>query len=302
MTTISRNFPNTLAICLFSLIFLSGCAKHTQVVEHAEPFPKDWASLRISLVRGCGDLPCPSYSVSIQGEGTVGYEGKAKVPTVGKRTGTISKQELVSLVQQARKISSISAQLKDFFAFDSSWMAVTVSADGKTYQVKGRRSDGFQYPSSEAVSHLSPPGRAELDFMKLADAIDAAAKTDQWTKCSPACMMYLFHFDNLSTLPDPELGPYFISVIERKEPMVLGGIPIPPQALIEAGARVNVADSRGVTPLMAAAAKGDADLVRVLLQHGARLDLKDKKHRTAIDYAKTAEIKALLSTSTPARS
>jgi ankyrin repeat protein len=59
------------------------------------------------------------------------------------------------------------------------------------------------------------------------------------------------------------------------------------KALLEAGAPVNVADDRGLTPLIMAAnsRSKDPDVVRLLLEHGADLQLKDSLGRTASDWA-----------------
>ena len=53
----------------------------------------------------------------------------------------------------------------------------------------------------------------------------------------------------------------------------------------------------GKTPaskLAEAAESNDAECVRALLEGGAKLDIKDKEGKTALDYAKTAEIRKLL--------
>jgi ankyrin repeat protein len=66
----------------------------------------------------------------------------------------------------------------------------------------------------------------------------------------------------------------------------------PPADLIKAiklcmeyGADVNAADSTGMTPLLLAASRGSDEIVEYLATHGAKLDAKDKRGRTAIDIA-----------------
>ena len=59
--------------------------------------------------------------------------------------------------------------------------------------------------------------------------------------------------------------------------------------LIDAGADVNLADDNNVTPLMWATSSGDeaVPLVRYLIAHGARLDVKDKYGITVFGYAQS---------------
>ena len=65
-----------------------------------------------------------------------------------------------------------------------------------------------------------------------------------------------------------------------------------PQALIDAvklclelGADVNATNSMGLTPLLGAANRGSNDIIELLVQRGARLDVKDKEGRTALRWA-----------------
>ena len=52
---------------------------------------------------------------------------------------------------------------------------------------------------------------------------------------------------------------------------------------------------------MAAAKNGDAGLTRDLLAHGAIAKAKDKKGRTALDYARSPEVRNLLSPGAPGK-
>ena len=57
-------------------------------------------------------------------------------------------------------------------------------------------------------------------------------------------------------------------------------------ALIAAGADINRQDTVfGLTPLMQAIKAGRSEAVKLLVDAGARLDLKDSEGRTAADYA-----------------
>lgn len=55
--------------------------------------------------------------------------------------------------------------------------------------------------------------------------------------------------------------------------------------LLKAGARVNVVDKDGATPLMWAACYGMADIVDLLLESGANPHIRDKNKQSAYDYA-----------------
>jgi len=57
------------------------------------------------------------------------------------------------------------------------------------------------------------------------------------------------------------------------------------KALITAGADLDAANNEGVTPLMRAAERGDAEKTVLLLNAGAKPELKDKDGRRAIEWA-----------------
>ena len=56
--------------------------------------------------------------------------------------------------------------------------------------------------------------------------------------------------------------------------------------LVKAKADVNASSNNGQTALMAAASTGNIDQLERLLDEGADLQAKDKKERTALDWAK----------------
>ncbi|QIG55458.1 ankyrin repeat domain-containing protein [Altererythrobacter sp. BO-6] len=57
------------------------------------------------------------------------------------------------------------------------------------------------------------------------------------------------------------------------------------EALIKAGAQIEVTNNAGETPLIAAVHRRDAALIRLLLEKGANPDRSDNSGRTARDYA-----------------
>jgi uncharacterized protein len=55
--------------------------------------------------------------------------------------------------------------------------------------------------------------------------------------------------------------------------------------LVQAGAEVNVRDCHGMTALMMAAVTGETDMVRCLVKAGADTDCRDENQFTAVDWA-----------------
>jgi hypothetical protein len=58
------------------------------------------------------------------------------------------------------------------------------------------------------------------------------------------------------------------------------------QVLLSAGAKVNVQDKNGMTPLMWAARWGDAQRVEALVKAGAEVAVRDNKGKSALDWAR----------------
>ena len=64
--------------------------------------------------------------------------------------------------------------------------------------------------------------------------------------------------------------------------------------LLDHHAAANGANSKGITPLMAAAIEGNAEAVQMLLRDGADPTLKSREGKTAIQYGTNAAILAAL--------
>jgi len=54
---------------------------------------------------------------------------------------------------------------------------------------------------------------------------------------------------------------------------------------LEKGADINAANSMGLTPVFGAANRGADNILAFLVEHGARLDVKDKEGRTPMVWA-----------------
>ena len=82
--------------------------------------------------------------------------------------------------------------------------------------------------------------------------------------------------------PDHPLGPGFVPIIMAASRGFAGVV----RALLEGGADPNAIDRRGVTALHHAAGEGNAELVRLLLERGANPHYRDENwESTALDWA-----------------
>jgi uncharacterized protein len=77
---------------------------------------------------------------------------------------------------------------------------------------------------------------------------------------------------------------------QRNQPLhaavALGGSEATVLLLLEAGADVNATQAGGFTPLHSAAAAGKPELVKLLLKHGARADIRCDQGKLPGDYAR----------------
>lgn len=66
------------------------------------------------------------------------------------------------------------------------------------------------------------------------------------------------------------------------------------KSLVEAGENVNI-KSKGLTPLMFAARHSRVKITRLLIAHGAKVDVRsDKRGLTALDFAKRANARDIV--------
>lgn len=93
---------------------------------------------------------------------------------------------------------------------------------------------------------------------------------------------------------DNRMGPLLHSAVARSSHRAI-------TRLIDEGANVNGQNDWGLTPLMFAAWQGDEKLVKLFLDAGADTSLKDHNGLTALDRAKTDEVKRLLQEQTTPR-
>jgi hypothetical protein len=126
----------------------------------AEPIPGDFL-IRYEA-RGCGDgYACPDYSVTIDGQGGVVYEGYAHAPAIGTRITRIDEAKLKQLVTLLRRARYF--ELEDFPSSipgnPKGSTQISVTMDGKTKTVAWRwesnSTPGKLHMISSAVNHVT---------------------------------------------------------------------------------------------------------------------------------------------------
>jgi hypothetical protein len=132
----------------------------------AFPAIRDWHSLRITLTRTMCYGTCPAYSVMIDGDGTVTWDGKTYVAVKGQHTGKIAPEQVKALYSAFKKADFF--WLLDTYASritDMPSTIVTLAYDGRSKTVTDYA--GLRIGMPQAV--------ADLELL-----IDKTANTGQW--------------------------------------------------------------------------------------------------------------------------
>ena len=131
------------------------------------PLPAyDASSVRITLERtGCFGS-CPAYTVSIDGDGSILFDGRSYVAETGRRRGTVDPAAVRALYDQFR--------IANFMSLDDRY--VTDITDNPTYtltlETAGIRKTVVDYVGAKA-------GMPDT-VIALEDAVDRVAGTNQW--------------------------------------------------------------------------------------------------------------------------
>jgi hypothetical protein len=139
---------------------------------HSLTRAQDMKSITIQLSRGPCRGACASYTITMQGNGTLEYIGKEYVKIVGPQSDTISEEHLVRILQSLDRVRFSALEDRAFmYCFDTPSVSVSVTVDGQTRRV---------------VSDASCTGAKsgiQAAFVRAADEIDTIVGSDQWTKC-----------------------------------------------------------------------------------------------------------------------
>jgi hypothetical protein len=173
--------PATFAMLLFLCAELACAgvssvrASHGDVQASREqgafPAIKDWNSIRIKLFRSPCLGTCPVYSIEVQGNGLVVFEGDEFVPVTGERHSWVSKQTIRKLVNAFQKADFFS--LKDKYGaavMDSPVCVISIEWDGKRKEICDY--EGFTVGMPAAVTPAA--------VTRLEQQVDQLALQNDW--------------------------------------------------------------------------------------------------------------------------
>jgi hypothetical protein len=133
--------------------------------SHSLAVPINFRSVIMSLERlGC-EGRCPAYSITIAGNGTVTYEGRAYVKVLGKQQAHISEAAVMQLLERFREADFGSALPAYIGAYDGGDNVLKVRIDGRLYQVVD--GSGLRVGLPTAI-------------LKLEQAVDETAQSRRW--------------------------------------------------------------------------------------------------------------------------
>lgn len=147
---------------------IDAAAPDTSVADAAPP--PNPTGLSISLERTVCYGACPAYVVTLQGDGTVLYEGKQYVKIKGKQADKVDPAIVTVLLDKLDRAGFDKLHVDDkcpMIATDHPTSTITLVRGGKKH----------------VVEHYTGNTCAPKVLYDLADAIDAAAGTDRWVPC-----------------------------------------------------------------------------------------------------------------------
>jgi ankyrin repeat protein len=211
------------------------------------PFPEkvDRSTLEFQLERTLCRGSCPSYIVSIAGDGTVRFDGRASVAIPGLHGAHISLDAVTQLIQQFRAANFLAALPK----YRSDW--TDNSTQTLSLHINGQVKTVVDYIGLEVGLPLA--------IRNLETALDSAAGTERWIKGNDETMASLQaeHWNFAS--PSADNLALYRKAIETNDTSLI-------DAFLHAKARVATAVDKAAPPLCEASRAGNLSLVNAMLQ------------------------------------
>ncbi len=208
---------------------------------------------------------CPAYSVTVAGDGRVKYAGEYYVDIPGVQTSNIAPEKVKLLLTAFDEIHFLSLDSKyTSYCTDNPTTYVSLAVDGKSKVVENYFCD-------------NGASATQIALEKLARQVDETTNVGQWIKCETACLATLVPAGlEVNSVGPSGDTPLMVAVDQHSN---LGSV----RLLLNARARIDVADDQGHTPLMLAAMHNNAAIARELLAHGANVNATDLKGFPALD-------------------
>lgn len=166
------------------LVALLAAAASLILIKYASGSPGDEtldlsslsdADLKATTIRfervGCYGT-CPAYTVTIHGDGWVGYDGKNHVREKGTREGRVELLAIRTLMSQFARAKFLSLPEEYSERKCTSRICTDMATTITELSVKG---------TSHRVSHYYGCGGAPKELFDLESAIDESVHTDRWT-------------------------------------------------------------------------------------------------------------------------
>ena len=254
-----------------------------QWAEPRQAFPdiQNLNSLRIQLKRSNCYGPCPAYSVEVQGNGAVLFDGGLALVT-GQHTSTLSKEGVQDLLAAFRQASFFSLKNKYIYGV----------TDNPTYTT----SIEFDGHKKTVIDYVGLQAGMPEALRELENAIDRIAGTEKWVKGNSETGAALIAEKWNFSADTPENRALFANVVahgpaELIQLFLTRGAPAFSMTDDERSAFENAA-AKGDLPLVklmldghveptarllscslgAAAGSGNLELIRFLLQQGANVN------------------------------
>jgi hypothetical protein len=139
--------------------------------------PRNISSVSIEMSRGPCYGSCPSYSLTLHGDGLVEYRGTRFVRVKETQTAKISTEQVMQVLRDLDRMDFFAVEDRAFqWCFDSSSVSISVSIDGRHKRV--------------TTDHCAPGPRGgpKASFLEIADEIDTIADSKQWVQCNGFCV------------------------------------------------------------------------------------------------------------------
>jgi hypothetical protein len=230
------------------------------MADEVSPKPQAKAdAIEITLTRTPCFGTCPDYEVTLRGDGTVTYEGRANVRLAGERTWKIDPAAVRALAREMQDAGYF--ELKDEYSalvtdLPTTYTSLTIGS--RTKKIK----DYYQAPEK---------------LRDLENRIDLVSDAKRYVFISGAAIREMQQTGWRATGDDAR--DWMTRAIYAGDADVVG-------ALVAAGYDAKAADENGVTLLMRAAEVGYAEPVRLLIAAGADKTVRDRGGRNAADRAR----------------